>query len=245
MRKYGLIGFPLSHSFSEKYFTAKFAREGIRDCVYGTYSLEQISALPGLLKDPELCGLNVTIPYKEKVIPFLHEKNAIVAEIDACNCIRIKDGQLRGYNTDTIGFERSLLKKLESHHNRALILGTGGAAKAVEYTLRKLGIEYRFVTRRPRPSSTDLAYEQVDESLLGAYTLLINTTPLGMFPHIEESAPLPYRALSPSHYLYDLVYNPEKTLFLQKGEERGAAIENGYAMLIIQAEESWRIWNEE
>jgi shikimate dehydrogenase len=243
MRRYGLIGYPLTHSFSQKYFTEKFEREGIPDCSYSNFSLPDIGELPGVLSDAELCGLNVTIPYKEKVIPFLHCRNAVVAEIGACNCIKIEGSRLTGYNTDVVGFEQSLVKKLGDHHRQALVLGTGGASKAVEYVLRKLGIAYRLVTRRPRPDTGDMGYEQVDGGVLSAFTLIINTTPLGMYPRTEEHPPLPYEALTARHYLFDLIYNPASTLFLQKGEARGAVVENGYEMLLLQAEESWRIWN--
>jgi shikimate dehydrogenase len=241
MRKFGLIGHPLSHSFSQKYFTEKFEQLRIPDCRYELFPIADITGLHGVLQDPELCGLNVTIPYKQAVIPFLHEKDTVVAEINACNCIRIEDGRLRGYNTDTVGFRESLVRKLQSHHDQALILGTGGASKAVEYVLRKLGIAYMYVSRNAGHGV--LRYEEVDEVLLRRHTLVINTTPLGMYPKVEECPPLPYAAIGPGHYLFDLVYNPAKTLFLSKGEERGAIIENGYDMLIGQAEESWRIWN--
>jgi shikimate dehydrogenase len=243
MRKFGLIGYPLGHSFSQKYFTEKFQREGIKDCVYEKFPLPSIEGLRAVLEDASLCGLNVTIPYKEQVIPFLHEKNEIVRQINACNCIKIQEGKLYGYNTDAIGFEQSLAKKLQPHHTHALILGTGGAAKAVEYVMKKRGIFYRFVSRSPRPSTNDLNYDEVKDEILHEHTLIINTTPLGMFPKVDECPPLLYEAVSRRHYLFDLVYNPAKTLFLQKGEERGAATENGHEMLIIQAEESWRIWN--
>ena len=243
MRRYGLIGYPLTHSFSQKFFTEKFEREGIAGCSYATFSLAAISGLPGILADPELCGLNVTIPYKEQVIPFLHHRSPIVEEIGACNCIRIEEGQLTGYNTDVVGFEQSLARQLTHHHRHALVLGTGGASKAVEYVLRKRGIGYRLVTRRPGPGTSDLSYEQVDAGMLGETPLIINTTPLGMHPHTEECPPLPYEALTPRHYLFDLIYNPARTVFLRKGEAAGAAVENGYEMLILQAEESWRIWN--
>lgn len=244
MRKFGLIGYPLSHSFSQRYFTEKFEKEGIEDCAYSAYPLPDISDLTALLGDPELCGLNVTIPYKEQVLPFLHFRNDIVRRINACNCIKITDGKLHGYNTDVIGFEASLVKKLRPDHDRALILGTGGASKAVEYVLQQRGIGYVFVTRRPRPHTTDVDYGQVDAALVRDHTLIINTTPLGMSPNIAECPPLPYAAITPRHYLYDLVYNPERTLFLQKGAEQGAVVENGYEMLILQAEESWRIWRD-
>jgi shikimate dehydrogenase len=241
MRKFGLIGYPLSHSFSQKYFTEKFQVLGITDCQYGLYPIEDIAKLRTVLQDPELCGLNVTIPYKQAVLPFLHEKDAVVAAINACNCIRIVDGVLRGYNTDTVGFEASLVRKLQPGHDRALILGTGGASKAVEYVLRKLGIAYRYVSRKAGDGV--LSYEEVNADMLRDCKLVINTTPLGMYPKVGECPPLPYEAVGPGHYLFDLVYNPERTLFLRQGEERGAVVENGYDMLIGQAEESWRIWN--
>lgn len=243
MRKFGLLGYPLTHSFSQRYFTEKWQREGVADCSYSNFSLPDISELTEVLADPSLCGFNITIPYKEKVIPFLDELSPVVAEVGACNCVRIVGGRKVGYNTDVVGFEQSLLPKLGSHHREALILGTGGAAKAVEYVLRKLGIGYRLVTRKPRPGTGDLGYEQVDERVLEGHTLIVNTTPLGMYPHVEEAPLLPYAALTSRHYLFDLIYNPDRTLFLQKGEERGAVVENGHEMLILQAEESWRIWN--
>ncbi len=167
----------------------------------------------------------------------------MVEAIGACNCIRIENGVLTGHNTDVVGFEVSLLKKLAPHHRQALVLGTGGAAKAVEYVLRKLGISYQLVTRHPSGGGA-IGYAAVDAALLETSTLIINTTPLGMHPHVDECPPLPYAALTSRHYLFDLIYNPERTLFLQKGEERGAVVENGYEMLVLQAEESWRIWTE-
>lgn len=243
MRRYGLIGYPLSHSFSQHYFAEKFRREGITDCTYSNFPIPAIGALPVLLADPELCGLNVTIPYKQDVLHFLDVRSDVVAAIGACNCIRIEGGVRTGHNTDVVGFEQSLVRRLEPHHRRALVLGTGGASKAVEWVLGKLGIAYRMVTRRPRAGSTDLAYEQVDAGMLREYTLIVNTTPLGMYPATDECPPLPYDALTSEHYLFDLVYNPSRTLFLEKGEARGAVVENGHEMLVLQAEESWRIWN--
>ena len=243
MRKYGLIGYPLTHSFSQRFFSEKFEREGVSGAMYSNFSLAGIDELSAILADPELRGLNVTIPYKEQVISFLHGQSPVVAEIGACNCIRIEGGKLIGHNTDVVGFEQSLARKLGDHHRQALVLGTGGAAKAVEYVLRKLGIFYRLVTRRPRPDTGDMGYEQVDAAVLAEHTLVINTTPVGMYPKVEEMPPLPYDALTPRHYLFDLIYNPARTMFLQQGEERGAVVENGYDMLILQAEESWRIWN--
>lgn len=244
MRRYGLIGYPLTHSFSERFFTEKFQREGINDCTYSNFPIAEIDALPQVLADPALCGLNVTIPYKQQVIRFLHELSPVVEVIGACNCIRIKRGRLRGYNTDVVGFERSLVRKLAPHHRQALVLGTGGASKAVGYVLRKIGIGYRLVTRHPRPDTGDLGYAEIDAGLLAEFPLIINTSPVGMYPRVDDCPVLPYEALGPQHYLFDLVYNPARTLFLQKGEAAGAVVENGYEMLVLQAEESWRIWNE-
>lgn len=243
MRRFGLIGYPLSHSFSQKFFTDKFREEGIADCIYENFPLENIDALrPVLDHQAGLAGLNVTIPYKEKVIPYLHHQNDVVKEIGACNCIKIVNGELYGYNTDVVGFEQSLRPLLETHHNKALVLGTGGAAKAIHFVLNKLGIHFLEVSRQPF-SGRQISYEQVTPELLENHTLLINTTPLGMYPKIEECPPLPYTSLTPRHYLFDLVYNPAKTLFLQQGEAQGAVVKNGSDMLVIQAEESWKIWN--
>jgi shikimate dehydrogenase len=242
MRKFGLIGYPLSHSFSKKFFTEKFEKEGLKDCVYDIYPMESIAQLPALLKDnPLLEGLNITIPYKEQVISYLTNKSEVVRKTGACNCIKIAEGELTGYNTDVDGFEQSLKKHLTEHHKQALILGTGGAAKAVEYVLKKLGIKYRYVSRKP--SVKNLSYEQLTAQVITSHTLIINTTPLGMYPNITQAPPIPYHFLTPAHYLFDLTYNPTKTLFLQKGEEHGAVIQNGLDMLIVQAEESWIIWN--
>lgn len=243
MRRYGLIGYPLSHSFSQKYFTDKFQREGITDCVYENFPLGSIDEFAALIQQrPNLHGLNVTIPYKEKVIPFLTAQSEVVKAIGACNCIKIEHGRLTGYNTDVVGFENSLRPLLQPHHTKALVLGTGGAAKAVHYVLNKLGIAFFEVSRTPS-TARQISYQQIDESVIRDHPVIINTSPLGMYPNIDECPPLPYQALTSQHYLFDLVYNPAKTLFLQKGEEQGAATKNGHDMLIIQAEESWRIWN--
>lgn len=244
MKRYGLIGYPLSHSFSQRYFADKFEREGIRDCSYSNFSLPEIGALSAILAEPELCGLNVTIPYKQQVIPFLHELTRVVEAIGACNCIRVMHGRLVGHNTDVIGFKQSLIRQLAPHHRQALVLGTGGASKAVEYVLRELGIGYRMVSRRPRPDTGDLAYEDVDRGVLAEATLVINTTPVGMYPEVDACPRLPYEAVTSRHYFFDLIYNPERTLFLHHAASRGALVENGHEMLILQAEESWRIWND-
>jgi shikimate dehydrogenase len=242
MRLFGLIGYPLTHSFSKKFFTEKFEKEGRTDCRYELFSISTIHDLRKVLdQHPDLRGLNVTIPYKEQVLSFLHEKDEAVRKIKASNCILVTNGKLKGFNTDAEGFERSLQPQLKPHHSKALILGTGGAAKAVEYVLSKLGVNFNYVSRKP--SINNYSYEQLTPSIITDHSLIINTTPLGLYPAINEAPPIPYEALTTEHYLYDLVYNPEKSLFLQKGEQMGAAIKNGYEMLVIQAEESWRIWN--
>lgn len=242
MRAFGLIGYPLGHSFSKKYFTAKFEREGITENVYELYPLEQIGQLKDLLvSNPDLLGLNVTIPYKEQVIAYLDSMSPVVQDIGACNCIRIEDGQLIGHNTDVIGFSRSLLPKLKPHHKQALIFGTGGSAKAVAYTLKEMNIPFLQVSRTP--SKGMIAYEDIDQSILDVHTLLINTSPVGMYPDVTKAPAIPYAFIGTDHYLFDLVYNPARTRFLQEGALRGAAVENGSDMLVIQAEASWEIWN--
>ncbi|HVZ56649.1 MAG TPA: shikimate dehydrogenase [Chitinophagaceae bacterium] len=242
MEEFGLIGHPLTHSFSRTYFSEKFRKEGLHHCRYENFPLASIDLLPDLLRaHPQLRGLNVTIPYKEAVIPLLDECTETVREIGACNCISIQQGTLVGYNTDVVGFERTLVPHLQDHHRRALILGTGGAAKAVEYVLSRLDIAWMYVSRKP--SVQHLSYEQVTPEVLASYPLVINTTPLGMFPNVVEAPPIPYEALTPFHLLYDLIYNPPETLFLKKGARQGATTVNGMDMLIIQAEESWTIWN--
>jgi shikimate dehydrogenase len=223
MRQFGLIGYPLSHSFSKKYFTQKFSEEGMLNCSYELYPIASINEFPVLLKETkDLQGINVTIPYKEAVLPFLHEQTAAVREIGACNCIKIEDGRLIGYNTDVTGFQQSIEPFLQAHHKHALILGTGGAAKAVAWVLKQLGITYQSVSRKKEADT--LTYEELDETLMQHIQLIINTT-------------------TNRFLCYDLVYNPEKTVFLQMAEQQGAVIKNGADMLVIQAEESWKIWN--
>lgn len=243
MRKFGLIGFPLSHSFSRNYFTNKFALEGIRDCEYHLFPIKSIHELPQLISEnPNLSGLNVTIPYKEAVIPFLNSVTSVVKETGACNCIKITKGYLVGYNTDVIGFEESIKPLLKSEIRKALILGTGGAAKAVAWVLKQLGIDFQYVSRKR--SSGVLSYTDISAELLKEIPLIINTTPLGMQPNIFDKPSLPYGAIVSGHLCYDLIYNPEKTSFLAACEAEGAVIKNGLEMLEIQAKESWRIWNE-
>jgi shikimate dehydrogenase len=189
--------------------------------------------------------LNVTIPYKKKVIRFLDEGSEAVKKIVACNCIIIKSGRLIGYNTDVTGFERSLLSLLQPHHTKALVLGTGGAAAAIKFVLNKLKIDFVFVSRYKKIGKGFITYPNVTADVLKEYTLIINTTPLGMYPNVNECPAIPYQYLTNRHYLFDCIYNPAETIFLKKGKERGAITKNGEEMLIIQAEESWKIWNNE
>ncbi len=243
MRKFGLIGYPLGHSFSAKFFMEKFRRESVSGCSYSNFEIPALSELPALLKDPELSGLNVTIPYKESVIPFLHEKDAVVDEIHACNCIRIEHGKLSGFNTDVKGFEESLTEKLTAMDQRCLILGTGGSSKAVAWVLKKKGIKFLFVSRKKSGAANQISYEYLNREIMDMHTLIVNTTPLGMDPETDNCPPVPYEWIGPRHYLFDLIYNPVKTVFLKKGEAAGARVKNGADMLEIQAEASWAIWN--
>ncbi len=245
MKVYGIIGYPLGHSFSQKYFTEKFVTEGISDCSYKIFAIKSVDGLKDvLIQNPDLKGFNITIPHKQSILSLLDDTTKLPQNLHACNCIKIINGKLIGYNTDVIGFEETLLSQLKSHHTKALILGNGGAAEAVKFVLNKLNIVFKIVSRKLHDDS-DLTYADITERIIGDNLLIINTTPLGTFPDVEECPAIPYQYLIAQHFLYDLVYNPPKTLFLKKGEEYGAAIKNGYDMLVIQAEESWRIWNEE
>lgn len=242
MRRYGLIGYPLTHSFSQKFFNEKFELLGLYDCVYSNFSLKEISELSPLLENQiDLYGLNITIPYKKKVLDFLTDATEVVTKIGACNCIHIHAGKITGYNTDVFGFEQSLLPYLQSHHTSALVLGTGGASAAVEFVLEKLGIAIQFVSRKS--SDKSISYNQVDKDMLASHQLIINTTPLGMYPNADFFPAIPYQFLTPDHHLYDMIYNPAETKFIEKGKWQGASTQNGMDMLILQAEESWRIWN--
>lgn len=244
-RKYGLIGYPLGHSFSQRYFTEKFERDGI-DAAYSLYPLENINLLSSLISDsPNLKGLNVTIPYKEDVIRFLDEVSDDVKEIGAVNVIKIsnKDGKrsLKGYNSDFVGFSDSLKPILREEVKNALVLGTGGASKAVVYALKNLGITPTLVSRTHKEGV--LSYEELNEEIMAKNLLIVNTTPLGMFPKVDACAPIPYHLLTGAHICYDLVYNPETTEFMRRAEERGATVKNGLEMLYRQAERAWDIWN--
>lgn len=242
MKQYALIGFPLSHSFSKTFFENKFKEENRNDCTYSSCELPDIHLLPDWIKkNPLLRGFNVTIPYKEAILPYLHELSDEAAEIGAVNCVSIENGYLKGYNTDAYGFSTSLKPFLEKHHTHALIFGTGGASKAVQYSLKKLSISFYTVSRKPHDKHT-LSYEEINEKMLQHITLLINASPVGMYPNTQEKPLIPYQALNTSHLLYDLVYNPEKTAFLQAGEKQGATCINGLNMLHLQAEKSWEIW---
>lgn len=242
MHLYGLIGYPLSHSFSQQYFTEKFEKEKMANCIYKNFPISTIDKLQNVIElNPDLEGLNVTIPYKEKVIPFLSEVTEDVKKIGACNCIKFINGKLIGYNTDIAGFEKSFIKKLKPFHNAAMVLGTGGASKAVQYVLHQHKIPFIIVSRNPQKN--EMSYDNLDEHSINRCKIIINTTPLGMQPNVQQYPSLPYHNLTNQHYLFDLIYNPAKTVFLEKGELMGATIENGYEMLVNQAERSWQIWN--
>lgn len=242
MKQYGLIGYPLSHSFSKGYFAEKFLKENILNCRYDIFPLETIQQFDALCKShPNFVGLNVTIPYKEQVIPFLDALNEEAEAIGAVNTIKFVNGKKIGYNSDCYGFEMSLKPLLKIHHTHALILGTGGASKAVEYVLKKLGIKFQYVSRTK--SINTVSYEELDTFIIQHSTLIINTTPIGMYPKIDAAPAIPYDSINSAHLLYDLVYNPEETLFLKNGKSKGAQTKNGLEMLYLQAERSWQIWN--
>jgi shikimate dehydrogenase len=250
MKLYGLIGYPLSHSFSKKYFTEKFEKEGIPDSRYDLYEMESVEALPELLRGTSgLRGLNVTIPHKQAVVPLLHDLDAASAgRIGAVNTIKVyPDGTTKGFNTDYYGFRQSLEEWMDRRGEqcadvRALVLGNGGAARAVRAALDDLGTDYRLVSRQGGEGV--LSYDDLTETTLLDHRLIINTTPLGMYPRVEVAPPLPYQWLTRHHLLYDLVYNPLDTLFLQHGAQAGAATHNGLKMLHLQAEKAWEIWNQ-
>ena len=247
MKTYGLIGYPLGHSFSRGYFTDFFAEQGI-DAEYKNFELPNIELLPTLLDSEELlCGFNVTIPYKQQVFAYLDELDEAAQTIGAVNVVKVihKDEKryLKGYNSDYIGFADSIRPLLKPHHTHALILGTGGASKAVDYALRQLGMETLFVSRTERGDV--ISYDKLTPEILEEYSVIVNTTPLGMHPKIDECPPLDFTLIGSNHLLYDVIYNPAKTLFLQHGEERGATICNGMEMLIGQAKAAWKIWSEE
>lgn len=247
MDKYGLIGYPLKHSFSISYFNEKFQSENI-DAEYVNFEIPRIEDFMEVVEEnPNLRGLNVTIPYKEQVIPYLDELDKDTAKIGAVNVIKIipqgkGDVKLVGYNSDIIGFTRSIEPLLQSHHVKALILGTGGASKAVFHGLANLGIEATFVSRTKK-SNDILTYQELTPEIMQEHTVIVNTTPLGMYPNVDACPDIPYDQLTSNHLLYDLLYNPHETLFMKKGMERGATVKNGLEMLLLQAFVSWEIWN--
>jgi shikimate dehydrogenase len=246
MKKYGLIGYPLGHSFSRNFFNEKFSSEGI-DAEYVNFEIPSIKDFPNvLLQNPTLQGLNVTIPYKQQVIPYLDELDEDARQIGAVNVIKVirpEKGKVRlvGYNSDVMGFSGSIEPLLEPRHRKALILGTGGASKAVDYGLRKLGLEVKFVSRRKQEGM--LTYEELTPEVMDDYKVIVNCSPVGMFPHTDECPQIPYELLTPNHLLFDLIYNPDVTLFMKKGKERGAIVKNGLEMLLLQAFGAWNIWN--
>ena len=247
MDKYGLIGYPLGHSFSRDFFNEKFRNEGI-DAEYVNFEIPDISRFPEILtEDPDLRGLNVTIPYKEKIISYMDTLSEEARQIGAVNVVRVSErkGQtyLKGFNSDVIGFTRSIEPLLEPKHKKALILGTGGASKAIRYGLEQLGLEYRLVSRTPREGVW--SYNQLTPETMQEYTVIVNCTPVGMYPHPDACPPLPYEAIGHDHLLYDLVYNPEETLFLRKGRGQGAITKNGLEMLLLQAYAGWEFWHSE
>lgn len=246
MDKYGLIGYPLGHSFSKSFFNEKFANEGI-DAEYQNFEIASIEALKEVLaSNPELKGLNVTIPYKEQVIPYLSSITDEAKAIGAVNVIKVshngKNTELRGYNSDVVGFTQSIEPLIEKHHKKALILGTGGASKAVDYGLRKLGLETMFVSRTQKEGQ--FTYGMITPEVIEEYNVIVNCTPLGMYPHVEECPILPYAAMNSKNLLYDLIYNPDETMFLAKGREFGAITKNGLEMLLLQAYASWEFWHD-
>lgn len=246
MDKYGIIGHPLGHSFSPGFFNEKFRNENI-DAVYEMFDLPQIEAVIEVLaSNPELRGLNVTIPYKQKIMHYLDELSDEARAIGAVNVVRISHDNgkvhMKGYNSDVIGFTRSIEPLLEKYHKKALILGTGGASKAVEYGLGKLGLETVKVSRYERPDT--IQYEKVTADIVKEYNVIVNCTPVGMYPDTEECPQLPYEAMDSHTLLYDLIYNPDETLFMKRGRQNGAVTKNGLEMLLLQAYASWEFWNE-
>ena len=242
-KKFGLIGKNISYSFSKKYFTEKFSKELFDDCSYENFDIETIEDFPDILKNnPDLKGLNITIPYKEAIIPFLDSMSEKAFKIGAVNVIRFtKKGNLKGYNSDWYGFKKSLQPLLQPHHKKALILGTGGASKAVAFALDQLGIFYTFVSREASQNAID--YSLINATTFDNFQIIINCTPIGTSPNTKEFPAIPYDFFTPEHIAFDLIYNPEETKFLKKAKKKGAVTKNGIEMLIFQAEKAWNIWN--
>lgn len=248
MKTYGLIGYPLGHSFSKGFFTEKFKREGLIDCQYINFEIDSIVKFPSIFDQHEtVAGLNCTIPYKQQIIPFLSELDEDARQVGAINTIKPfysdKGLRLRGYNTDIIGFEKSLKPMLTPLHTKALILGTGGASKAIKYVLKKLNIDYVSASIEEILSNNEVRYAEIDKKIIEEYLLIINATPLGTSPKVDTCPDIPYEHITEQHVLFDLVYNPQETLFMKKGKDKGAKVKNGLEMLHLQAEAAWEIWN--
>ena len=243
MMNFGLIGKSLSHSFSKTYFEKKFSENNLKDYLYNNFELETIDQFKNVLQTENLKGLNVTNPYKESIIPFLDELSVEAKEIGAVNCINIVNGKTIGYNTDAYGFGQSIKPFLDTTHERALILGTGGASKAAAFALKKIGVEVFFVTSSAKKNTNTFFYNEINERVMEAFKLIINTTPLGLYPNINDCPNLPYHLFTDKHLAYDLIYNPEQTLFLKQAKEKGAVTINGLSMLHLQAQKSWEIWD--
>ena len=240
--RFGLIGRNISYSFSKGYFTKKFEALNLPNHSYENFDLPEILKIKEILqKNKDLKGLNVTIPYKQDIIPFLTQLDADAEKIGAVNTIKFTEGILKGYNTDTYGFHKAIEPFLKKHHKKALILGTGGASKAVAFVFEKLEIDYKLISRNPKKEQ--VSYKDLNQKLLGEYSILVNCTPLGTYPNIEQKPEIPYEYITKKHLLFDLIYNPEKTAFLKAGESRAATICNGHRMLELQAEKAWQIWN--
>lgn len=243
MNRFGLIGYPLGHSFSQQYFNNKFKTENLKDCFFELFSIENIASFPELLSTyNDLKGLAVTIPHKQTIINFLTSIDEAASEIGAVNCIKISSKKIIGFNTDVIGFEKSIKTILKPHHKKALILGTGGGSKAVQFVFKKLGIEFLLVSRTK--NNQHIQYQEINEMICAEYHIVVNATPVGMAPQIDICPDIPFQFLNEKHLLFDLIYNPAETMFLIKGREAGAQTKNGHEMLITQAEANWKIWNQ-
>lgn len=236
-QEFGLLGKNISYSFSKKYFEEKFKKLFLKDHSYNFFDISEIEALNSVTENPNLVGMNVTIPYKQAVIPFLDELSDEASQIGAVNCVSFQNGKKIGYNTDAFGFEKTLLINKKDHHKKALIIGDGGAAKAVRYILDKHHIEHKTVSRK-----SEINFENLSEELVKDSLLIIQTTPVGTFPNVEDSVPFPFEAITDQHYVIDLIYNPSETAFLRKSAEKGATTLNGFYMLEQQAEKAWEIW---
>lgn len=248
MKTYGLIGYPLGHSFSKNFFAEKFENEGLNDCQYLNFEIDTIKKFPAIFEEnSNIMGLNCTIPYKQQVMTYLDEIDEEAEKVGAINTIKIlrngEDFRLKGFNTDIIGFERSIKPMLDNSHKKALILGTGGASKAIKHILTKLEIDFISASIEEELDENEVRYESITEEVIKERTVIINATPLGTFPKVDNCPSIPYEAITNNHVLFDLVYNPEITLFMQKGKDRGANVKNGLEMLHGQAKAAWEIWN--